>query len=90
MFMASPNHNPKLPILSISYPSRFRTLPSRFRTLNIVPVPLCPAFLSWPGAQEAVRLIVAGENALDKEGEEYLRCLRNRFSLPIEYEQIVT
>jgi len=44
----------------------------------------------WPGAQEAVRLIVAGENALDKEGEEYLLRLRNRFSLPIEYEQIVT
>jgi len=43
----------------------------------------------WPGAQEAVRLIVAGESALDNEGTEYLRRLQKRFSLPIEYEQIV-
>ena len=44
----------------------------------------------WPGAQEAVRLIVAGETALDRDGDEYLRRLRTRFSLPIEYEQIVS
>ena len=43
----------------------------------------------WPGAQEATRLIVVGETALDKDGKEYLSCLRKRFSLPIEYEQIV-
>jgi hypothetical protein len=29
----------------------------------------------WPGAQEAVRLIIAGECAIDKEAEDYLRCL---------------
>jgi len=44
----------------------------------------------WPGAQEPARLIVAGECELDKEGEEYLRRLRKRFALPIEYEQIGT
>ena len=41
-----------------------------------------------PGAQVASRLIVVGETALDKEGSEYLRCLKERFSLPIEYEQV--
>ena len=43
LFVASPNRNPKLPILSISYPSRFPASPvplSRF--LYIVPVPLSP------------------------------------------------
>jgi hypothetical protein len=43
----------------------------------------------WPGSQEAVRLIVVGESALDQEGTEYLRTLKKRFSLPVEYEQIV-
>lgn len=43
----------------------------------------------WPGSQEATRLIVVGETALDKEGKKYLHTLRERFSLPIEYEQIV-
>lgn len=42
----------------------------------------------WPGSQEATRLIIVGETALDEEGAEYLRTLRERFSLPIEYEQI--
>lgn len=43
----------------------------------------------WPGTQEATRLIVVGETALDEAGAEYLRKLRERFSLPIEYKQIV-
>jgi hypothetical protein len=43
----------------------------------------------WPGAQEATRLIVVGETSMDKNGVEYLRKLRKRFSLPLEYEQIV-
>ncbi len=43
----------------------------------------------WPGAQEAARLIVAGECAIDKEAEAYLRCLKDRFTLPVRYEQIV-
>lgn len=43
----------------------------------------------WPNAQNATRLIVIGESALDKEGEKYLEALRERFSLTIEYEQFV-
>lgn len=39
----------------------------------------------WPGAQEAERLVVVGEAALDPESERYLRGLRRRFGLPIEY-----
>jgi hypothetical protein len=42
----------------------------------------------WPGAQEPVRLVVAGECSIDKEAEDYLRSLRRRFSLPLQYEQI--
>lgn len=43
----------------------------------------------WPGSREATRLIIVGETALDDEGAEYLRTLRKRFSLPLEYEHIV-
>ena len=43
----------------------------------------------WPGAQEATRLVVVGETACDHDGQEYLRSLKERFSLPIDYEQIV-
>jgi hypothetical protein len=43
----------------------------------------------WPGTQEATRLIVVGEMALDEAGAEYLRKLREHFCLPIEYKQIV-
>ncbi len=43
LFVASPNHNPKLPILSISYPSRFRPLvplsSSRTRPAFVLPYP---------------------------------------------------
>jgi len=42
----------------------------------------------WPGAHVAARLIVVGEKALDEEGKQYLHTLQERFSLPIEYEQI--
>ena len=42
----------------------------------------------WPRSRAATRLIVVGETALDGDGKEYLRELRERFSLPIEYEQI--
>jgi hypothetical protein len=45
----------------------------------------------WPGSkEEPSRIIIVGESALDKESAEYLSTLRKRFSLPIEYEQIVT
>ncbi len=44
-----------------------------------------------PGSkEEPSRIIIVGESALDKESAEYLSTLRKRFSLPIEYEQIVT
>jgi hypothetical protein len=43
----------------------------------------------WPGSQEPTRLIVVGESPIDKDGQEYLRRLKQRFSLPIEYESIV-
>jgi hypothetical protein len=43
----------------------------------------------WPRAQEARRLIVCGESPLDDDGKIYLRLLRRRFRLPIEYQQIV-
>jgi hypothetical protein len=43
----------------------------------------------WPGAQEASRLIVCSESALDDEGASYLRRLNERFRLPLAYEQIV-
>jgi len=42
----------------------------------------------WPGAQEAKRLIVVGESPIDKDATEYLCRLKERFSLPIEYEQV--
>jgi hypothetical protein len=40
------------------------------------------------GPKRQPGLIVVGETALDEEGAEYLRTLRERFSLPLEYEQI--
>jgi hypothetical protein len=43
----------------------------------------------WPGACEATRFIVCGETPLDGDGETYLRQLKNRFSLPTDYEHIV-
>ncbi len=43
----------------------------------------------WPGAQEPTRFIVVGESPINEDGQEYLRRLNKRFSLPIEYEAIV-
>lgn len=41
----------------------------------------------WPGAQEAEKLIIVGEPPLDAEAKLYLTTLRQRFGLPVEYEQ---
>ncbi len=41
----------------------------------------------WPGAQEAARLVIVGEPPLDSKAKEYLRRLKQGFSLPIEYRQ---
>jgi len=46
-------------------------------------------YAHWPGSVEAARLIVVGEAQLDAEGKEYIKILRGRYSLPIDYEQIV-
>ena len=43
----------------------------------------------WPGSQEANRLIVVGETAADADVQEYCRRLNKRFSLPIQYQQLV-
>ncbi|MEX2490731.1 MAG: hypothetical protein WD425_03105 [Nitrospirales bacterium] len=43
----------------------------------------------WPGAQEPTRYVVVGETPIDDDGQEYLRRLRKRFSLPIKYETVV-
>ena len=43
----------------------------------------------WPGSQEAYQLIVVGETAADADAREYCRRLNERFSLPIQYQQIV-
>jgi hypothetical protein len=42
----------------------------------------------WPGAPNVTRLVVVGETAIDESGAEYLRRLRERFALPLEYEQV--
>jgi hypothetical protein len=39
----------------------------------------------WPGAIEPERLFIVGEASLDRESAEYLKLLKQRFSLPIEY-----
>ena len=43
----------------------------------------------WPGSQEAIRLIVVGETELDEEAAKYLCILRERFSIPLEYERLI-
>lgn len=42
----------------------------------------------WPHANEAARLIICGETALDEDGATYLKTLHQRFGLPVAYEQI--
>ena len=42
----------------------------------------------WPGGQSATRLIVVGETPIESDGLEYLRRLKEQFSLPIDYEDI--
>ena len=42
----------------------------------------------WPGTQEAERLVVVGEAALDDQSAEYLSTLRTRFGLPVYYEPL--
>jgi hypothetical protein len=44
----------------------------------------------WRGGPKATFLIVVGEHAIDKECEDYLKLLEKHFSLPLEYQRIVT
>ncbi|MGP8269427.1 MAG: hypothetical protein ACLQLH_05120 [Terracidiphilus sp.] len=41
----------------------------------------------WPGSKEAVKLIIVGEPLIDSDSKKYLSILRNRFNLPVEYQQ---
>lgn len=42
----------------------------------------------WPGKKHADKIIVAGEHALDTEGDKYISFLRDEFKLPLDYKQI--
>ena len=42
----------------------------------------------WPNNKEASRLVVVGEPVLDKEANQYIKYLKKRFELPIDYETI--
>lgn len=42
----------------------------------------------WPGCEVAERLIVAGEPKLTKDGEVYLKALREKLRIPVYYEQV--
>ena len=41
----------------------------------------------WPRLQEAKRLIIVGEPALDEDTKAFLARLRNQFALPVYYER---
>jgi hypothetical protein len=41
----------------------------------------------WPGAREADSLLIVGEPPLDSAADAFLRNLRDRFELPIHYQQ---
>jgi hypothetical protein len=41
----------------------------------------------WPSLQEANRLIIIGEPALDGDTQAFLARLRNQFALPVYYER---
>jgi hypothetical protein len=42
----------------------------------------------WPGRPGGNRLIVVGKTEIDKDAREYLRRLRKRFHIPIEYKHL--
>ena len=42
----------------------------------------------WPRGKEASKLVIIGEACLDDKAEQYLITLREKFSIPIYYEQI--
>ncbi|WP_251963917.1 hypothetical protein [Salinibacter ruber] len=42
----------------------------------------------WSGSDTPERLIVVGKSELDSRGEAYLSTLKERFSLPLEYQSV--
>ena len=42
----------------------------------------------WPGGSEASKLVIISEASLDNEADLYLKTLRQKFSIPIYYEQV--
>lgn len=42
----------------------------------------------WPGGREASKLIIASEASLDNKAKQYLKSLRQKFSIPIYYKQV--
>ena len=42
----------------------------------------------WPGRKNAEKLVVVGEEEIDKKTKDYLTFVRGQFSLPIEYESV--
>lgn len=42
----------------------------------------------WPGGSEASKLVIISEASLDNEAEQYLKTLRQKFSIPIYYDQV--
>jgi len=45
-------------------------------------------YSTWPGSPRVERMVVVGKGVLDQDGAEYLRRLKDRFNLPIAYEQV--
>ncbi|HEY1562520.1 MAG TPA: hypothetical protein VGF71_16755 [Caulobacteraceae bacterium] len=45
-------------------------------------------YSNWPGSPQVERLIVVGEAPLDLDAAEYVRRLRERFGIPLDYEQV--
>jgi hypothetical protein len=43
----------------------------------------------WPGSRQPELIVIAGEAALDDKGRSYLEELRKRFSLSLEYRQVI-
>ncbi len=58
-----------------------RTSSTRCAVRSVIRRPL------QPGAQEAERLIIVGEPPLDAEASVFLSRMRERFSLPVYYQQ---
>jgi hypothetical protein len=42
----------------------------------------------WPEGEQPEKMVVVGESKLNADGKEYLRRIRSRFGLPVEYERV--